>query len=105
MTEKSHLEDEIKMLQATKSDEETDVEIEELKNVQISNVDDGDGGFGELADHAFVSKPIESKLTKRYRTAETYFHDIQITMHSIMYLLLPHTSLMQPFMHISPTRL
>ena len=66
MTDKSRLENKIRMLQTTKSDQETNVEIQDINIMQVSKKDDGDYVVGELADSAGVLKPNESELTQRY---------------------------------------
>ena len=62
----SLLENKIRMLQTMKSDQEIDVEIQDINIMQVSKKDNGDYVFGELAESAGVLKLNESELTMRY---------------------------------------
>ena len=70
MTEKSHLEDEIKMLSSTVSDLATQLEAKEHTETQISKDVEDDDVSDELTDSVSIVKSQlkESEPPKRYLT-------------------------------------
>lgn len=73
-TEKSHLEDEIKMLETTVSNQQTELESNELTKMKVWKDDDDDIVTERLAEYTSVSKgnPKGPAASKRYCTL--YMH-------------------------------